>query len=99
MTITNNQRSFLRKRANALKPFVMIGKNGLTSTLIQVIDKTLEIHELVKLRFQDLQDKKEAITQEICDLTAAAQVDIIGNVVLLYRQNPDPSKRSLVLPE
>jgi RNA-binding protein len=99
MDISNAQRSFLRKRANALKPYVMIGKNGLTSTLIQVIDKTLEKHELVKIRFQDFQDEKKAITEDICSQTAAMQVDIIGNVVLLYRQNPDPTKRSLVLPE
>jgi RNA-binding protein len=99
MVITNAQRSVLRKRANALKPYVMIGKNGLTSTLIQAIDKTLEIHELVKIRFQDFQEDKESITEEICSQTAAMQVDIIGNVVLLYRQNPDPAKRSIVLPE
>ncbi|HNX00994.1 MAG TPA: YhbY family RNA-binding protein [Candidatus Cloacimonadota bacterium] len=98
MNITNSQRSFLRKRANALKPYVMIGKNGVTSTLIQAIDKTLEIHELVKIRFQDFQDEKQNITDDICSQTAAMQVDMIGNVVLLYRQNPDPAKRSIVLP-
>lgn len=99
MNITNAQRSFMRKRANAMKPYVMIGKNGVTSTLIQAIDKTLEIHELVKIRFQDLQDEKQSITQDICAQTAAVQVDMIGNVVLLYRQNPDPLKRSIILPE
>jgi len=99
MAITNTQLSFLRKRANALKPYVMIGKNGLTPTLVQVIDKTLEKHELVKIRFQDFQEEKRAITENICDQTAAMHVDTIGNVVLLYRQNPDPTKRSLALPE
>jgi RNA-binding protein len=99
MNITNAQRSFLRKRANALKPYVMIGKNGLTPTLIQAIDKTLEIHELVKIRFQDFQEEKESITEQICEQTAALKVDSIGNVILLYRQHPDPAKRSMTLPQ
>jgi RNA-binding protein len=99
MAITNTQRSFLRKRANALKPYVMIGKNGLTPTLIQVIDKSLEKNELVKIRFQDFQEEKQSITDNICEQTCAMHVDTIGNVILLYRQNPDPTKRSLSLPE
>ena len=98
MPVTNSQKSYLRSRANALKPFVMIGKEGLKPTIIQAIDKNLELHELVKIKFQDFQDEKQTIMDEICLRTNGMLVDIIGNNALIYRENPDPLKRVIHLP-
>ena len=48
--ISNNKKKELKKRAYALKPIIMIGKNGLTNAVINEIDIALNAHELIKVR-------------------------------------------------
>ena len=45
MKLTNNQKKYLRSIAHDLKPFVMVGQNGLSDSVLAEIDSTLQKHE------------------------------------------------------
>ncbi len=95
------QKKFLKAHAHGLKPVVYIGQKGLTATLIESIQEALERHELIKVKFVDFKDRQqkastaEAVVSEVdCQL-----VGMIGHMVILYRQQADPEKRNIQLPQ
>jgi RNA-binding protein len=90
-------RSTLRKMAHELKPVVMVGKNGLTDGVWQAVDEALENHELIKIKFIDFKDSKKEIAGQLTKTLSAELIGIIGNIVILYRQNPDEEKRIVIL--
>lgn len=98
MNLTQKQRQYLRKSAHDLKPIVQIGKNGLSDQLIDSVDQVLHTHELIKVKFNDFQDEKQEISEQIAGRTGAALVYVIGNTAILYRQSSDPEKRAVILP-
>ncbi|HEY0512638.1 MAG TPA: ribosome assembly RNA-binding protein YhbY [Thermoanaerobaculia bacterium] len=96
--LTGAQRKYLRGMAHYLKPIVQLGKNGLTDGVIASIDKALEDHELIKVRIAGAGDAKRAQADEIAQRTRSAWVGMVGFVVILYRQQPDPEKQTIELP-
>jgi len=96
--LSKAQRAYLRKLANPLKPTVMLGRQGLTEQLLNKVFQELEAHELIKLRFLDHKEEKQALTQTILDETGAALVGLIGNTAILYRQSSDAERRQITLP-
>ena len=94
------QKTYLRGLAHGLRPIVQIGKEGLVAGVVKAISEGLLSHELIKVKFVDFKEKeqKEAITAEIVAKTGAAPVGMIGHIVILYRQQPDPEKRKIKLP-
>jgi len=96
--LTNAQRQYLRRLAHQLKPMVQIGKQGLTEGVRMNVDQALETHELIKVKFLEFQDEKEALTDDLVQTTESVLIGLIGNVATLYRQQPDPEKRKIRLP-
>ncbi len=96
--LTNAQRQYLRRLAHQLKPMVQIGKQGLTEGVRMNVDQALETHELIKVKFLEFQDEKEALTDDLIQTTESVLIGLIGNVATLYRQQPDPEKRKIRLP-
>ena len=95
------QKKFLKARAHGLKPVVFIGQKGLTANLIESIQEALERHELIKVKFIEFKDRQqklstaEAVVAEVdCQL-----VGLIGHIIILYRQQSDPEKRKIQLPQ
>jgi RNA-binding protein len=93
--LTSSQRSQLKKLAHDLRPLVQIGKNGLTDQLRITLDNELTHHELVKIKFMAFQEERAEITRELVEATGAAQVAMIGNTAILFREHPDPTKRKI----
>lgn len=91
--LTSKQRKFLEKSAHSLEPIVIIGGNGLTSQVIEMILKSLDAHELLKVKFNDFKDEKSQLTQEICAKTDATLVRMIGNIAIIFKQNKNPEKQ------
>ena len=50
LELTSAQRRALRARAHRLHPVVMIGDAGLTTAVLNEINKNLCSHELIKIR-------------------------------------------------
>jgi RNA-binding protein len=97
--LTGATRKYLRGQAHSLKPLVRIGKQGLTEGALQEIDSALDIHELIKVQAPGTKEEKEDLSRRIEEGTGAAAVGRIGHVIILYRQQPDPEKRRIELPE
>lgn len=97
--LSNAQMQFLRREANALRPLVQIGKLGLTEGVRANLDRALDAHELVKVKFLDFQDEKQTLTGDLVHSTGCVLVGLIGNTAILYRRHLDPEKRKIELPE
>lgn len=97
MPLLENQKRDLRQRGHALKPVVMIGNAGLSEAVVREIDRSLEHHELMKVRLggADREAKKRLIAS-ICESCHAELVQSIGHIALIYRKQakPRPGERS-----
>lgn len=89
------QRAYLRRLAHPLPVTVMIGKNGLTESILTKIEQELNAHELIKVRFLDHKDMKQSLTETIVSETGADLVAIIGHTAILFRQHADPAQRKI----
>lgn len=96
--LTNAQRQYLRRLAHELRPIVQIGKQGLSDQAMATIDRALDAHELIKVKFLSFQDEKHELSQTMSDQLGAVLVSLIGNVATLYRRQSDPEKQQIALP-
>jgi putative YhbY family RNA-binding protein len=86
------RRRELKARAHALDPVVLIGGAGLSPAVFEEIDRSLKSHELIKVRVNGAdRPGREAILEEICTRTGAQSVQHIGKILVLFRENPEPS--------
>lgn len=97
MTLSEAQKKYLRGLGHGLKPLIMVGDAGLSDSLLVEFESTLAHHELIKVRVR-VGDRKarDAIIEEMCRKSGAVTVQRVGNVALLYRENPE--KKKIVLP-
>ena len=97
--ITGKQRSYLKGIAQELEPMASIGKLGLTSNVVDSIDKYLAAHELIKVKIQDGSPlKPKDVCEELAYRLRAEFVQAIGKKFVLYRQAKDKDKREIELP-
>ena len=76
----------------------MIGKDGLTDTVIFSIDTYLEAHELIKVQLQEGAELDTKLTaNEVAERLGVEFVQAIGRRFVLYRQANEPGKRKIVL--
>ncbi len=93
--LSPTRRRELKARAHTLDPVVLIGGAGLSSAVLAEIDRGLKSHELIKVRVPGAdRSEREAILEEICRRTEAQAVQHIGKVLVLFRENPEPSPDS-----
>ena len=97
MTLSESQKKYLRGLGHNLKPVVMVGDAGLTEAVVAEFNSCLEHHELIKVRVKvgDRRERDRIITK-LCDSGQAELVQRIGNMALLYRENPE--KKRIRLP-
>ena len=98
MALSTTQRQFLRRSAHALRATIQIGKQGITQPLMDALEVELNTRELVKLKFMDFRDEKQALAEQIVNDTQAELIALIGNTAIVYREQRDPEKRKLQLP-
>jgi RNA-binding protein len=95
------QKKHLRGLAHSLKPVVLIGQGGLTDPVLKAIEEALEIHELIKIKFNEHKDKKSKNDMAgIIEKTSGCErVGNIGHTMIFFRQKSDPEKRKINLPK
>ena len=92
------QRRSLRAAAHHLNPVVAISQKGLTPSVLAEIDRCLKAHELIKLRLYGIErENREALFTEICTALDCVQVQHIGNLLVLWRENPKDLAAELAL--
>ncbi len=88
--LTGKQRRHLRALAHPLHAIVQVGKSGLDDGLVAAVDRALADHELVKVKVGEHAGvSKDALANELAEKTLSEVAQIIGNIVLLYRADPD----------
>lgn len=90
MPLSPKSRQQLKASAHALKPVVYIGQNGLTEAVNKELDSSLSFHELMKIKLQIKdRDLRREVLDEICQTHQAEPVQLIGNIGVIYRKNPE----------
>lgn len=98
MKPSEKQLRFLRGKAHALKPVVMMGQKGLTDNVVAETVQALRDHELIKVRIRGAdRGVREALLAQLVSRSDCALVNRIGHVAILYRA-AQPLPR-LVLPD
>ncbi len=96
MQLTDRQKRHLRALGHKLKPVVMIGDRGLTDSVLEEIDRSIEHHELLKVRVS-VGDRtlRDRMIGEICERLGLTLIQRIGHVALLFRRNQRKPRISL----
>ncbi|WP_025819327.1 ribosome assembly RNA-binding protein YhbY [Shewanella marina] len=90
MNLTTKQKQHLKGLAHNLKPVVMLGANGLTEGVLAEIDNALAHHELIKVKVASTdRELKNAIVDAIVRETQSTKVQLIGHVLVLFRQSEE----------
>lgn len=99
MSLTPEQKKQFRTIGHSLNPIVMVAGKGLTENIQLEVDRALEDHELIKVKFAvGDRETKKALIQELCSIVEAVVVQEIGNIALIYRkaQEPNPKLSNLL---
>lgn len=95
LEINAEQRRALRARAHGLSPIVVVGQNGLTEAVLREIARSLDSHELIKIRvFSDDRQTRLTYLALICEQLGAAPIQHIGKLLIVWRPAPDDGKNS-----
>lgn len=95
--LTPAQRRDFRARAHHLSPVVTVADNGLTPGVIAELERSLQAHELIKVRVQGAErDKRDLLMQELCAALEAAPVQHIGNILVVWRARREVEKKTAI---
>lgn len=93
MTLTSKQRQEFKAQAHSLNPVVMIGDKGLTENVLNEINIALEAHELIKIKIAGAEKTvREELAEHICQAQRCELVQMIGNIVIVYRKQTKKKK-------
>ena len=96
MALSVSQKKQLRRMAHHLKPVVIIGHKGLSSTFLAAVEEGLGRHELLKVRLGGVERaERDRITASVIEATGAERVQRIGFTLTLYRRNAENPKITL----
>ena len=94
--LTSKQKKYLKSFGHGLKPLIRVGKNMVGDSFINMMDKTLTKHELVKISvLSNVSENKQEIQDMIEARTNSVKVQSIGRMSLFFRQNKEDSKFEL----
>lgn len=84
--LTSKERAELRAQANGLDTTLMVGKYGVTETVIAEAENLLTARELVKGKVLEgaLMSPRE-VSDAICEATGAEGVAVVGTKFVIYR--------------
>lgn len=85
--LTPARRRELRAQAHHLSPVVSIAGNGLTPAVLGEIDRSLQAHELIKIKVHGTErDARDALMKAVCDALDASPVQHIGTILVVWRE-------------
>jgi len=90
VALTGKQKQYLKGLAHALSPIVRVGKGGVTQSVIAETKKSLEVHELIKVRI-DIEDStdRRAAAEQLAHDADAHLAGGIGKIAILYREREE----------
>lgn len=93
--LTPKQRKHLKGLAHPLEPVVRVGRAGVTSSVANEANRSLEAHELIKVRVEaEGADPRQRLAEDLAGRTGSTVVGLIGKMAILYRPRAeDPEIR------
>ena len=95
--MTGKERAAFRAQANHLESLFQVGKGGMSDALIKQTDDALRARELIKVKV--LLESSPITPRETADALAAATgaevIQVIGGVIVLYRESPELKEKAL----
>ena len=89
-TLTGKQRQYLKGLAHPLSPIVRVGKGGVTESVVAETKKSLESHELIKVRIDvDESAERKTLAEHLASATDAHIAGTIGKIAILYRERDE----------
>ncbi len=99
LKLTETQKRHLRRLGHQLNPVVRTGNAGLSEAVMNEIELALEYHELIKVKLvAEDRSQRQQFGERICRQTGAVLVQAVGQIVLLYRPNPERKGARIALP-
>ena len=95
--MTSKERAELRAQANTIDTTLIVGKGGVSETLVAEAEKLLDIHELVKGRvLETAMLTPREVSDALCEATGADGIQVVGSkFVRSSRKKRRPRKRPL----
>ncbi|WP_282140524.1 ribosome assembly RNA-binding protein YhbY [Cytobacillus oceanisediminis] len=88
--LTGKQKRFLRSKAHHLNPIFQVGKGGVNENMIKQVGEALEARELLKISvLQNCEEDRDTVAQQLSKGTKADVVQIIGNIIVLYKESKE----------
>ncbi|WP_062104616.1 ribosome assembly RNA-binding protein YhbY [Bacillus niameyensis] len=95
--LTGKQKRYLRSKAHHLSPIFQVGKGGVNDNMIKQVNEALEARELMKVSIlQNCDEDRESVADSLVKGTKAELVQIIGNIIIIYKESRE--NKQIVLP-
>lgn len=94
--MTGKERAAWRAKANSLEPLFQIGKGGISDALIKQTDDALRARELIKLKvlLESSPISVRDAANEIAEKLSAEVIQVIGGVMVLYRESEELKEKA-----
>lgn len=91
--LTSKQKAYLKSKAHTLASIHQLGKNQITPEFIEMLNKALKAHELVKIHtLKSAEVPLRELALDVAGATKSQIVQIIGRYIILYKENPSDRK-------
>lgn len=90
MPLSESQKKYLRGLAQARRPVVMVGQQGLKDTVVEELEAALTRHELVKVKVNAGDRRlRDELIETLRARSGAQLVQRIGNIAVFFRRNTE----------
>ena len=93
--LTNPQIRKLKAIAQRMDASLRLGRQGVSDAFLKAVNEELDRHELIKLRFDEFKKQRRELAPQIAEKTGSQLIWVLGHIMVLYRQQPDPEKRKV----
>ncbi|MCR5150327.1 MAG: YhbY family RNA-binding protein [Clostridiales bacterium] len=92
--MTSKERAQLKAQANGLEPLFQVGKSGMSDALANQTLDAFRTKELIKIKvlLDTAPEGPKEIAQKLAEATGSEVVQVIGGVIILFKENPELNK-------
>ncbi|WP_125567592.1 YhbY family RNA-binding protein [Companilactobacillus insicii] len=97
MIIKGKKNSFLRGKAQTIKPLIQIGREGLSDNLLDQIELQINKNELIKISLlQNTMVEAHDLIEALAEFDdQIVPIQVIGSKVVIYKKAPKIKNRKI----
>lgn len=88
---TQQQKKQFKGIGHQLDPVVTIAAKGLSESVLAELERALDDHELIKVRFIHDRQNRAILLDELVKLTRCEVIQTIGGIALILRKSEKPN--------